>query len=166
MSGSHQWLECFVVDLEEVGREGYLSFGVGEHDGDDLALVADLFLGDGESLRDVLLLCDESRWGGMRTRELTLEVASGVYTGHARRLARVGDVDALDARVREGTPDKSRVCSALAREVVDVVAVTCDQARVFAAVDLGSDQVRDRHVSCPPRRPWASFPSRPSSSWG
>src|SRR5207245_8848480 len=134
--GIHHGRELFVVDLDQVGRVSGLSFGVGEHDGDDLALVTDLFLRDGESLRDVLLLCDESRCGGMRTRELTLEVASGVYAGHARRLARVGDVDALDARVREGTPDKSRVCGALAREVVEVVAVPCGPAAVFAAVWL------------------------------
>src|SRR5207244_13507831 len=123
-----------------------------------------LLLRDGEALRDVLLIRHERGCGRVRPGELALEVTRGVHTGNARGLARVGDIDALDPRVRERTADKRGVRCALPSEVVDVVAVTGDQARVFAPVNLGTDQLADRHLSYPQPRPSPSWPARCSSS--
>ena len=135
--GVHDCRQLFVLDLDQVRRVHGLALALRQHRGDDLALVADLFLGDREPLRDVFLLGDEGRGRGVRPGELGLEVARRVHARDARRLARVGDVDALD--LRKGAADKDGVPDALTREVVDVMAVAGDQARVLAAVDLGSD---------------------------
>src|SRR5439155_17368025 len=131
----------------------------GQHRGHELALVADLLLGDREALRDVLLLRHERWRRRVRARKLALEVARGVDAHHAGSLARVGDVDALDARVGVRAAHECGERGALAHEIIDVVAVACDQPRIFAAVDLGSDKLADSHVSCPPPRRWSSWPA-------
>ena len=145
----HRW-QILVFDLDQVGRVGRLALGLGEHSGDDLALIGDFFLGDRKSLRDKFLLGDKGRRGRMRPGEQALEVARRVDADHARSFACVCDVDALDARVREGAAHEMGVCRALPREVVDVVPMASDETRIFAAVDLGPDQLGDRHVSCLP----------------
>ncbi len=161
----HHGRQLVVVDLDHVGRIGRLCLGLGEHHGHDLALVPDLLLGDGEALGYEFLLSHESGRGRMRAGELALEVARGVDADDAGRLAGVGDVDALDAGVRNGAARERGVRGALADEVVDVVAVAGDEPRVFAAMDLGSDELGDRHLSCPPPRPGSSGPASRSSSW-
>ena len=101
----------------------------------------------------------------MRPRKLALEVARGVNADDAGRLAGVGDVDALDVRVGEWAAYERRVRRALAREVVDVVAVARDETRVFATMDLGPDKLAYRHVSSLPLRPAPSLPACRSWSW-
>src|SRR5260370_30531637 len=98
----------------------------------------------------------------MRSRKQALEVASRVDARDGRRLARVSDVDALDPRMRQRTAHESGVRGALAGEVVDVMAVPCDQARVFAAVNLGSDPLGDPPLRSLP--PWPSPSSPPTAS--
>ena len=161
----HDRGQLVVVDLDQVGRVGGLAFGLREHHGDDLALVGDLFFGDREPLGHVLLLGHESRRRRMRPRKLALEVARGVNADDAGRLAGVGDVDALDVRVREWAAYECRIRRALAREVVDVVAVSRDETRVFATMDLGPDKLAYRHVSSLPLRPAPSLPACRSWSW-
>ena len=146
----HDGRQFLVVDLDQVGAVGRLALGVGQHGGHDLALVAHFFFCDREALRYVLLFRHEGRGGGVRAGKLALEVARRIDAGHAWRLACVGDVDALDARVSVGAAHKCDVCRALAREVIDVMAVPCDQAGIFAAVDLRAYELADRHVSSLP----------------
>ena len=146
----HHRGQVLVLDLDQVGRVGRLALGLGEHRGDDLSLVGDLFLGDRKALGHKFFLGDKGRRGRMRAGEQALEVARRIDADHAGRLACVGDIDALDACVREWAAHEMGVRGALPREVIDVVAMTGDQARVFAAVDLGTDQLGDRHVSCLP----------------
>src|SRR4029077_20946733 len=161
----HHCGQLGVLELDQAGRGGRLRFGLGQNRGDDLALVRDLFFGDRKALGDVLLLGHERRRGWMRARQLALEVARGVYADDAWSLGRVGYVDALDAGVGEGAAHESRVRRADAREVVDVMTVSGDQSRVLAPVDSGAKKLRDRHVSCLPRRPRSSWRARCSSSW-
>src|SRR5260370_18572088 len=153
------------MEVDYVGRVGRLRLCPRQYHGDDLALVGDLFLGDGEPLGNVLLLGHESGRGRMRARELALEVTRRVDTDDPGRLAGVGDVDALDASVRDRAAYERGRRGALACEVVDVVAVTSDEPRIFAAMDLGSDDLGDRHVSSPPPRPGAFGPASRSWSW-
>ena len=161
----HDRGQLVVLDLDQVGRVGSLPPGFSQHDSDDLALVGDFFLSDREALGHVLLLGHESRGGRVCAGQLALEVSCGVHADDARSLRRVGDVDALDARVREGTAHEGRIGGSGAGEVVDEVAVAGDQARVFAPVDLGADKLRDRHVSCLRPRRLPSWPERCSWSW-
>ena len=86
----------------------------------------------------------------MRAGELALEIARGVDADDAGRLACVRDVDALDARVSDGAAHERCIRGALASEVVDVVAVARDEPRIFATMDLGPNELGDRHVSSLP----------------
>ena len=112
--------QVVVVDLDHVGRVGRLPLALREHHGDDLALIGDLLLGDGEPLGDVLLLGHESGRGRMRAGELALEIARGVDADDAGRLACVRDVDALDARVSDGAAHERNLAHSVQANVSDI----------------------------------------------
>src|SRR5262249_24965568 len=65
---------------------------------------------------------------------------------HARRLLRRPDADALYPRVRVRAADDRHVKHAGLGEVVRITAVTGDQTRVFAAMDLGAYELGDGHL--------------------
>src|SRR5256885_7138802 len=83
--------------------------------------------------RHVLLVRHEDRWRWKRALQLALEVAECVDGRDSRRLGSVGDVDLVDQGVSKGAANEHRVGRAGPHEVVYKVAVSRDEAWVFAA---------------------------------
>ena len=146
----HHGGKGLVVDLDQVGRVIRCGFGVGEHHGHDLALVGGLAGGDREPLRHRLLLGREGGDGRMGPGDLALEILRRVDGSNARGGGRLGDVDLLDLGVRVGAAHEGRMNLPRPVQVVDVAAVPGDQPGVFAAMDLGADQLSDGHRYSPP----------------
>ncbi len=168
----HDSRQRVVLDLDQRRRVGGLISLVRDHDRNWLALVDDLVMRDGELVGYLLLLSHERSGHRDSAGNVVLEVRIRVNGLHTGRLLGFGRIDGADLGVGIGASHNSHVGHARARHVVDVPAVPRDQTRVFAAVDLGSDHGRDRHVSSflrwtsrrawPSRRPWWRPPTSPT----
>src|SRR5712691_11827363 len=115
--------------------------------------------------RNVFLISCEQRRGGKGIFQLALEVTCRVDGDHSCGPGSLSDVDLLDQSVRERAAHENRMHRARTHKVVREMAMPRDKTGVFAAMNLGSDELADRHVSCLRPRRWLSWPGRRSSSW-
>ena len=70
-----------------------------------------------------------------------LEILAGDHGHDARHLHRLGDVDVLDLGVRVGAAHQREIEHARKREVVDVVPLALDEARILLALHGDADRV-------------------------
>ena len=124
--------------------------GVGETLADNEAFVAEWCSRPGGRIRawfgpHSLYSCRPATFERMRERADALgrQVCRGEDGVHAFGLAGLFDVDACDARVRQGAADDKGVQRALRGEVVDVLPAPGEQRRVLAAGQRLSDQAHD-----------------------
>ena len=160
--------EHFVIDLHQVGGVGGLVLGLGDDDGDRLALETDLALGDRVAVGRLLLLGDEGRGDRHEAADHILEVGGDEHGDDPGCRLGGGGVEARDPGMRVGAADDHHVRGPGPGEVVRVAAVAGDEARVLPALDAGADHLADRHLSPLRRRrerrrslPRPSCPPRP-----
>ena len=141
--GDHR--QVVVVDVDQLGGVHRLGAGLGDHEGDRVADVADLVDGQG---RAAGLVVDV----GEARERFAAEVVGGVDGEHARRRGRLGGVDAGDPGVRERAAHEDRVGDAVALEVVDEGALTEQQLEILDTADFGSKD-RSGHAAQPTPEP-------------
>ena len=121
----------FVVDLDRVDAVGR-DVALGRHDrGDLLRLIEDRV-----GRKDHLLVAHERRHPVQVERH---EVLARDDRDDARNLEGLRGVDVLDPGVRERAPRDVQVEHAGQLHVVDVLALSADEARVFLALDALAD---------------------------
>ena len=148
----HHGGQGLVINVHELRPVSRLRARLGDHHGDWLALVANLFFRDRVTRRVGQL----DRRKHRRHRECSraaddvLEVGGCIYSQHARRLLGRFDAQAFDASVSVRATNNGHVYQARSGEVICVPAVAGDQTRVFATVNLGADHLGNGHVYSPP----------------
>ena len=123
-----------VVDLHRFGAVDGRRARLGEHGGHFLVLEQHLADRQHHLLVEAVEGRQPAEAGG-------LEVLAGNHGLHAGHLHRLGDVDALDLGVRVGAPHEREVEHARERQIVDVVALALDEARIFLALHRHADRV-------------------------
>ncbi len=104
----HDGRKLLVLDVDQVGRIRGLVLGLRQHHRDRLALIDDLFIGNREPRRALLLFRHEGRCDRHRPGEHLGEILVGVDGNHSWRLGGLGDVDALNDGVGEGAADNGK----------------------------------------------------------
>ena len=145
-----------VVDLHRFGAVDGRRARLGEHGGDFLILEEHL------ADREHHLLVEPVE-GRQPPEPGGLEVLAGDHGLDAGHLHRLADVDVLDLGVRVGAPHQREVEHARKREVVDVVALALDEARIFLALHRHADRVQrlrlDAHRWFPRERRYLVAPA-------
>ena len=144
-----------VVDRDEiegvVGDVGVL----GHHRGHAVADVAHPVHGQHAVWGNVVLHA-AGREGARERVDRIAQIGAGDHVDHAGEGPRRGSVDVVDAGVGVGAAQDGHVRHAGELDVVEVLAVACDQARVFLALDARADELWrhtrrlcDSHVTPP-----------------
>ena len=150
-----------VVDLDHLARVLGEVAGLGDDDGDRVAHVA--HVGDRERRRHRELLAHHRVVAGPGD---PVEVLPREHRDHARHLAGGADVDAGDRGAGEVAAEERGVQRAGDLHVVDVEAVTGEEALVLLARDGLADEARGEGRSGRGGHDAESTPTRAPAAWG
>ncbi len=127
-------LERLVVDLDELGRVLGERAALGEDDGDAVACVPHLVRRE-RPVEGLLRVLGDEPDARQRRLPVVGEVGAAESGHDALGLERLGDVNALDARVGEGAADDHGPDHAGQVEVVDVAGLAGEELGVLLAGD-------------------------------
>ncbi len=128
-----------MLDIEGHGGSSVLGVGasIGEYDGDGLADMANLGIGE-RMIGDRRL----QQWMRRHRRHRSLcdvgEVRHRIDRGHARHREGVARVDGANPAMGKACPHEGGMQHAGQFDIVNIVALACQQARIFHAGDGGS----------------------------
>ena len=144
----------FDIDFDQpqciLGNPG----GIGEHEGEHLADVAHLGLGD-HRLPERFEIRQRLQPHG-NARHAVADILRGEHAMHAGKRAGGGNVDRADAAMGDGAAQERRVQHVLACEIVDILPAATEKAEIFEAFDRAADERVDRSHLCSRARSPAS----------
>ena len=146
----------FNIDFDQPQRIFGDPCGIGEHEGEHLADVAHLGLGD-HRLPERFEIRQRLQPHG-NARHAVADVLGREHAMHAGKRAGGGNVDRADAAVGDRAAQKRRVQHVLAREIVDILPAAAEEAEILEAFDRAADERIDRsHLRSRARSPASSL---------